>query len=265
MSYSKRATFTCAAAVSVLMVLVLAPIHLIQGFPNGAPPTACASMTPGHGVGAQTSASPFMTELLDGETVVMDGSVRVELRPQLNGVNRFKGFLVMAFDKSDESKPIGSFKQPVDGKLIDCSGGQMNAVTHTNNLEKKSVALEWVPPQNFMGQVVFRTTYVENKATFWVKTESKAVAFVLEIPAATTTTTTTTTTTEAPTSTTTTTTTAPMSTSTMPAPTQSHHDHDHDQKMTTMAPVKPTAESSSPSSSISAGLIAVSLLTFLMR
>jgi hypothetical protein len=31
----------------------------------------------------------------------------------------------MAFDKSDESKPIGSFKQPVDGKLIDCSGGQM--------------------------------------------------------------------------------------------------------------------------------------------
>ncbi|XP_046651959.1 putative defense protein [Daphnia pulicaria] len=259
MSYSKRAAFTCAA-VSVL-VLVLAPIHLIQGFPNGAPTTACASMTPGHGVGAQTSASPFMTELLDGETVVMDGSVRVELRPQLNGVNRFKGFLVMAFDKSDESKPIGSFKQPVDGKLIDCSGGQMNAVTHTNNLEKKSVALEWVPPQNFMGQVVFRTTYVENKATFWVKTESKAVAFVLEIPAATTTTTTTTT--EAST-TTTTTTTAPMSTSTMPAPTQSHHDHDHDHKMTTMAPVKP-ADSSSPSSSLSAGLIAVSLLTFLMR
>jgi hypothetical protein len=64
MSYSKRAAFTCAA-VSVL-VLVLAPIHLIQGFPNGAPTTACASMTPGHGVGAQTSASPFMTELLDG-------------------------------------------------------------------------------------------------------------------------------------------------------------------------------------------------------
>ncbi|XP_046452897.1 putative defense protein 3 [Daphnia pulex] len=261
MSYSKRAAFTCAA-VSVVLVLVLAPIHLIQGFPNGAPTTACASMTPGHGPSPQTSASPFMTELLDGETVVMDGSVRVELRPQLNGVNRFKGFLVMAFDKSDESKPIGSFKQPVDGKLIDCSGGLMNAVTHTNNLEKKSVALEWVPPQNFMGQVVFRTTYVENKATFWVKTESKAVAFVLEIPAATTTTTTTTT--EAPT-TTTTTTTAPMSTSTMPAPTQSHHDHDHDQKMTTMAPVKPAAESSSPSSSISAGLIAVSLLTFLMR
>jgi hypothetical protein len=31
----------------------------------------------------------------------------------------------MAFDKSDESKPIGTFKQPVDGKLIDCSGGVM--------------------------------------------------------------------------------------------------------------------------------------------
>lgn len=35
------------------------------------------------------------------------------------------GFLVMAFDKTDESKPIGTFKQPVDGKVIDCSGGVM--------------------------------------------------------------------------------------------------------------------------------------------
>lgn len=88
----------------------------------------------------------------------MDGSVRLELRPR-NGVISFKGmrrvcvsnhlkaltsyvqchfinglllfflccsgFLVMAFDKTDESKPIGTFKQPVDGKVIDCSGGVM--------------------------------------------------------------------------------------------------------------------------------------------
>jgi hypothetical protein len=67
MSYSKKAAFTCAA-VSVL-VLILAPIYQIQGFPNGAPSTACGSMTPGHGVVGQQSSSPFMTELLDGVTI----------------------------------------------------------------------------------------------------------------------------------------------------------------------------------------------------
>lgn len=80
-----------------------------------------------------------------------------------------------------------------------------------------------------------RTTYVENKLTFWVKTESKAVAVVLEIPSATTTTTMapqTTTTTAAPVSTT------PMSASTMSEPTH-HHDHadhaDHDHPTTTVS------------------------------
>ncbi|XP_057375810.1 putative defense protein 3 isoform X2 [Daphnia carinata] len=261
MPCNKKATFTCAL-VSAL-VLILAPVRQIQGFPNGAPPTACATMTPGHGVDGQQSASPFMTQLLDGEIVLMDGTVRLELRPQ-NGVNSFKGFLVMAFDKADESKPIGTFKQPIDGKVIDCSAGVMNAVTHTNNLEKKSVTLDWTPPKNFMGQVIFRTTYVENKSTFWVKTESKAVAVVLEIPSATTTTTmapqTQTTTTAAPVSTT------PMSVSTMSAPTQ-HHDHadhagDHDHPTTTASSPKNAA---SQSSSFWIGLIAMSVLSSLLR
>lgn len=259
MPCNKKAAFTCAVVGA--LVLILAPIHQIQGSPNGAPLAACATMTPGHGVGGQQSVSPFTTDLLDGETVLMDGSVRLELRPQ-NGVNSFKGFLVMAFDKTDESKPIGTFKQPVDGKVIDCSGGVMNAVTHTNNLDKKSVTLDWTPPKNFMGQVVFRTTYVENKLTFWVKTESKAVAVVLEIPSATTTTTMapqTTTTTAAPVSTT------PMSASTMSEPTH-HHDHadhaDHDHPTTTVSPSKSAA---SQSSSFWIGLIALSMLSSLLR
>jgi hypothetical protein len=75
MSYSQKAAFTCAAAVSVLLVLILAPIHQIQGFPNGAPTTACGSMIPGHGVGAQQSSSPFMTELLDGVNCIFHENV----------------------------------------------------------------------------------------------------------------------------------------------------------------------------------------------
>ncbi|XP_059351450.1 putative defense protein Hdd11 isoform X1 [Daphnia carinata] len=167
MPCNKKATFTCAL-VSAL-VLILAPVRQIQGFPNGAPPTACATMTPGHGVDGQQSASPFMTQLLDGEIVLMDGTVRLELRPQ-NGVNSFKGFLVMAFDKADESKPIGTFKQPIDGKVIDCSAGVMNAVTHHSSDEKHFVTVHWTPPKDYVGLVSFRTTYLTNGTVFWINT-----------------------------------------------------------------------------------------------
>lgn len=29
----------------------------------------------------------------------------------------------MAFDKDDDTKPIGTFTEPVDGQLLNCTGG----------------------------------------------------------------------------------------------------------------------------------------------
>lgn len=51
---------------AVAVILILGSIVQIQGFPNGAPSSVCASMTPGHGVGTQQSASPFITATPDG-------------------------------------------------------------------------------------------------------------------------------------------------------------------------------------------------------
>jgi hypothetical protein len=92
----------------------------------------------------------------------------------------------MAFDKNDHSahpRPIGRFKQSAnDVKVMDCPGGmqvyksmlifstelitfytlfvmqfrEQNAVTHSTNVKKSSVTLEWFPPENYSGQVVFR-------------------------------------------------------------------------------------------------------------
>lgn len=64
MSYNVKAAFTCAL-VSVLLLILAGPIHQIQGLSSGAPEAACGSMTPGHGVGAQTSTSPFVTLVSD--------------------------------------------------------------------------------------------------------------------------------------------------------------------------------------------------------
>lgn len=67
MPCNKKAAFTCAVVGA--LVLILAPIHQIQGSPNGAPLAACTTMTPGHGVGGQQSFSPFTTDLLDGVNI----------------------------------------------------------------------------------------------------------------------------------------------------------------------------------------------------
>nr|CAH0100360.1 unnamed protein product [Daphnia galeata] len=173
MACSRKVAFT-TTVVSVLM-LILVPIHQIQGFPHGAPPQACGDMIPGHGVSAQQSTSPFMA-IVSNMVAETGTPIMLELRPT-DSRNNFKGYLVMAFDVNDNSQPIGTFKQPNTGKLIDCGNGRMNAATHSDSSTKTSVTLEWIPPPNYSGQVKFRTTFVQNKVTFWVKTESETVSY----------------------------------------------------------------------------------------
>lgn len=166
-------------------LLILPLIIRVDGFPNGAPTASCSTMKPGHSVDPQPlSTSPFFTHIFNEETVSVDDVVRLELRAR-NGVTTFKGFLVMAFDKDDNSttaKPIGIFQVPSDGRLIGCIDGDQNAVTHKLNNDKKSVKVEWIRPKTFAGQIVFRTTFVQEFNTFWVKTESKPVSFVTVQP-----------------------------------------------------------------------------------
>ncbi|XP_046452903.1 putative defense protein [Daphnia pulex] len=172
-----------AIVVGALWILILAPVDQIHGTPMGAPISACETMTPAHGYDAQNSASPFKTEIPTGETAFMDDPVHLELRSLSSGTY-FKGFLIMAFDKDDTSatpKPIGTFKliEGSDGQLMDCSGKVSTAVTHTNNVVKNLVRIDWQPPKYYMGTAIFRTTFVQDVSTFWVKTESISVTFVM--------------------------------------------------------------------------------------
>ncbi|KZS13190.1 putative Secreted protein [Daphnia magna] len=172
--------YTCAVVLAFLLASV--SIDRIDGAPDGAPLEACATMTPNHGVNPQLiNSSPFKTEIPSGEYAIMDNTLNLELRSK-NDVTTYKGFLVMAFDKNDATKPIGTFKLPSDGKVIDCSGIVGSAATHKFNNEKKLTTVQWTPPKNFMGTAIFRTTYVHNGTTFWVKTESIAVTYVMELP-----------------------------------------------------------------------------------
>ncbi|KAK4009015.1 putative defense protein 3 isoform X1 [Daphnia magna] len=173
--------FTCAL-VAAFWLLMVAPIDQIHGSPSGAPTAACESMTPGHGYDAQSNSSPFNTEIPAGMIAFMDDPVHLELRASSG--TYFKGFLIMAFDKDDNSatpRPIGTFKliEGSDGQLMNCGSGTMNAVTHTNNVGKNLVRVDWQPPKYYMGTAIFRTTYVQDVSTYWVKTESITVTFVM--------------------------------------------------------------------------------------
>ncbi|XP_046452898.1 putative defense protein Hdd11-like [Daphnia pulex] len=171
MSYNMKAAFTCAA-VSVLLLILAGPIQ-VQGLSSGAPTAACISMIPGHGPDPQTGPSPFVTVVSD-KMVSTNTPIMMDLHPS-NIQNPFKGYLVMAFDTKNPSVAIGTFKQSNNGKLIDCHSGLNNAATHSDPSPKTSVKLEWTPPSDYSGQVIFRTTFVKERMTFWVKTESETV------------------------------------------------------------------------------------------
>jgi len=157
-----------------LLLLLTLNVGLGQCRSSGAPAElACAQMVPGHGVDPQTIPCPFETT---PNEVVIDGddSVTLTLKGTQSGL--FKGFLVMAFENGTSGmQPIGTFDEPNEGQVIDCSGEKKNAVTHSSPSAKTSVVMKWFPPADYDGDVIFRTTFVESRSTFWVKEPSKVV------------------------------------------------------------------------------------------
>nr|CAH0100356.1 unnamed protein product [Daphnia galeata] len=148
--------------------------NIVHGSPTGAPRLACGDMTPQHGVDPQTSASPFVTT--PSSTSITQGStLTLTLAPVSSGA--FRGFLVIAFDNANQAGgPIGTFSAISNGQTLDCPGvTTMNAATHTENSDKSSVTLNWTAPAGFAGTVLFKTTFVQDAATFWVATQSTLV------------------------------------------------------------------------------------------
>lgn len=126
--------------------------------PNGAPPAACDHMTPGHGVEAQDTISPY--HLSVSERNVKGGeTITVDIFSTVAG-ERFKGFLLQARTEGDDYEIIGEFLENEDEatpfSFRNCSTGLRNAVTHSENSLKDRISLIWRAPENFEGPVRFR-------------------------------------------------------------------------------------------------------------
>merc|ERR1711981_108922 len=174
----------------VLLSLVLSEV---QGFRSGAPQSACQNMKPGppHGENrAKAIESPFI--LIAKKVKRRSKQVRVILKSESSG-DRFRGFLLMA--EVGGARGLGYFIPSQASKALvqslDCPDlpstcpepsacqGTANAVTHSSNEDKQSVAVVWTPPSKVNGTVQFLATFVgensEDNSTWWHGVTSKPV------------------------------------------------------------------------------------------
>lgn len=147
--------------------------------PNGAPESVCYTMLPFHGGGIPplTTASPF--RITPVTSVVGSGQeLQIEIESFPANVV-FKGFMIQARNRFPPNEVLGHFEQTDESavKLINC-GGESNTATHTNTQTKKDLALEWIAPANFKGEVVFNATIAQDYDKFWVGLESTPVKVV---------------------------------------------------------------------------------------
>ena len=138
------------------ILILLTLVAYSVGSPVGAPAAACLSMTPNHGVEAQTSESPYRLSV--SETAVKGGEIiKVELLAQPE--NSFKGFLIQARTSGSEFQIVGEFLEDEDEatpfNFRDCASGTHNAVTHFSRDLKDKISFKWKAPENFEGSIQF--------------------------------------------------------------------------------------------------------------
>jgi hypothetical protein len=68
---------------------------------------------------------------------------------------------------------VGNFVYPKtsSSKLLSCSEGQQK-VTHAGSKAKTTLDFVWQAPVDYKGEVLFRSTFVKDFLTFWVRVPS---------------------------------------------------------------------------------------------
>lgn len=143
----------------------------------GAPTTSCTSMSPDHD-GGSPSNDPCPFETVPSQVEMFSNeSLTLTIQTKSSSSKPFKGFLIMGFD-SVTDVVIGTFDTGLSqgqSQPLKCYDTYDMAATHRSATGKNSVTIEWIPPIDFDGVVVFKTTFVEAKLTYWIKELSQQV------------------------------------------------------------------------------------------
>ncbi|XP_012256779.2 putative ferric-chelate reductase 1 homolog [Athalia rosae] len=153
------------------LVLVLGLIFCGgDGLPTGAPPETCRDLTPVHPGGfIQDSPPPYQVLPAAGQ-----GRVRLILgSPQ--GL-AYEGFMLVARD-IDTGKFVGEFVGLPDGThAIECDQGMKSGITHSDTDPKQNLEFDWEAPEDYIGTIIFNSTFAQDYQTYWVGVESPRVS-----------------------------------------------------------------------------------------
>lgn len=145
--------------MKILLLVIVIFLTMCSAYPNGGPGTEaiCNSMTPGHGVAAQETESPF--RILTSISSAIGGDL-VDVEIQSDEGRFFKGFYLTARTNEEAFRVVGQFLESSGDEtpfnLRDCLDGIQNTATHFNNTNKDKISFKWKAPENFEGQVHFR-------------------------------------------------------------------------------------------------------------
>lgn len=114
-------------AVTAAFIVFYTVLQTGQCLSNGAPSSACTSMTPNHGVSAQNGSSPYIikTEKL----YYMPGeNLRVSIESSSDDI---KGYLIQARQVGTDSATGMFATLPLGGKYVSCDNEKVSIILIT--------------------------------------------------------------------------------------------------------------------------------------
>ncbi|KAF5280301.1 hypothetical protein FQR65_LT03110 [Abscondita terminalis] len=141
-------------------------LSTVTALPDGAPKSACNTLTPVHagGLAAQSSKSPYeVTALPRNEHVLV--TIKSPLDYPLEGL------ILQA--RMPNGKLAGTFETTRDDvHTINCDNPD-DTVTHNEPSPKPIVEVKWKPPSGYQGTIIFNATVAQSYDTFWVGIQSQ--------------------------------------------------------------------------------------------
>jgi len=172
-------------------ILVTFIIRSTHGYSAGAPPVACARMTPNHQQDARNLNTthdlnghaldlPFKltTDPPEGSVIAPGQTVQVSL-DALND-ETFKGFIILVRDSEfPKNSQVGHFEKESDNALVNIAtcntGGHSNYITHNSQngqaKSKSGIKAKWIAPDDFEGSVFFKYSVVLEYSTYYINLE----------------------------------------------------------------------------------------------
>ncbi|OCT82923.1 hypothetical protein XELAEV_18025458mg [Xenopus laevis] len=158
-----------------VILLTICSLH-VSAYPSGKVEASCNTMVPGHGVAAQTSASPYTLDV-SSTTYEDEQSITVTLR-NTSLVPPFKGFMIQARAVGDGNNiALGTFTVSNSAaQTLQCSTAN-SAVSHTSAAEKTAIQVTWMGPNANTSAYEIRATVVQSRNIFWINVRSSNIKF----------------------------------------------------------------------------------------